>query len=205
MQKKTWEMAYYQETKRVNRKGLLERAIAADGLTPENELRQKLYNLRYNGSKENQEVDYFIRGLMTLEYMKVSKSIWDHKKKKRRERDSVLKDLQCDLAISCGETGKQIIYSEYCNLIKLYLELCEHDRTYSSLIFGLGKIKRTTFEKKVSDDIYRIAYVVPKVLGIENELCLFSKAASRMLCQQYPEETDSFYKRITESTVVSDW
>lgn len=192
----TWKNDYYRETNRANRKRILDLAVMTEGPTKEVELCQKLYDARYGNSRENKEVDYFIRGLMTLEYMKISKGIWNYKKKRDRERESVLKDFQWNLVKSYGETGEQIIYKEYCNLIKLYLELCERDRTYSSLIFGLGKIKRESFKKKVAEDIYRIAYIVPKKLNLEKELFLFSKAAAETFYRLYPGEADSFYQRI---------
>ena len=199
MTKKIWETEYYRETNRMNRKKILDTAVAAGDITPEIELCQKLYEARYGNSSANHEVDYFIRGLMTLEYTKTFKGIFDYSKKRNRERSSVLNDFQFDLVTSYKEIGEQIIFNEYCNLIRLYLELCELDRTYSSLIFGLGKIKRTTLEKKLADDIYNIAFTAPKTLHLEKELSLFTKAASDMFCQQYPSEADSFHNRITES------
>ena len=66
-----WVQDYYNETDRPKRKEILEKAIAEEGMTPENELRKYLYDARYGDSEEaGREVDYFIRGWMTLEYMK---------------------------------------------------------------------------------------------------------------------------------------
>ncbi len=186
MQKNILETSYFIETNHLKRKKILDSLITSCNITPEIELCQKLYNARYGNSGKNQEVDCFIRGLMTLEYMKNYKGFLLRKKRIQQERHSILKDLQCDLVKFYGDIGELILYNEYCNLIRRYLELCERDRTYSSFIFGLGKIKRTTFEKKVCDDIYRIAYVVPQMLNLEDELCLFSKAASDIVRQQYP-------------------
>lgn len=196
MHKKIWDTAYYHETNRTARKKILDETIAAAGLTPSIELCQKIYTARYGESTEDYEVDYFIRGLMTLEYMKTPKGIWDHKKKLLRERRNILTDFQCELAKSYGEIGERIIYNEYCNLIKLYMELCERDRAYSSLLFGLGRMKRKTLEKKLADDIYHLAYVVPKALDLEEELSLFSQAALHMFCQRYPREAEFFHERI---------
>lgn len=190
---------YFLETDRITRKKILDSAISNSKLSPELELCQKLYNARYGISNNKREVDYFIRGLMTLKYIKNCQNTWYSRKRIDRERNSVLNDFQFNLINTSGQLGKNIIYHEYCNLIRVYLKLCEHDRTYSSFIFGLGKISRTTFEKKLSDDIYHIAYTALTVLNLEGELSLFSKAASDIFCSQYPRENESFHKRIKEN------
>ncbi len=197
----TLELEYYKETSRPKRKELLDQMIAKNGLTQANILRQKLYIARYGSSeKNNRELDIFIHGWMTLEFIKSSKNTLRSTKKLQREGQSVLSDFQHSLIKEYGALGEEIIYQEYCNLTRLYLKLCEKDRSYGSVLLGLGRLNSDSFEKKVYDDIFRIAYVIPGILGIKDELASFSKAASYIFCQQYPTKADAFYKRVLEET-----
>ncbi len=199
LEEKAWEAAYYRETSRPKRKELLDNAIEEEGMTPANELRVKLYEARYGDSEERgQEVDYFIRGWMSLEYVKTTSRHWKNKKKASRQIHDITTDWQFDLVEEYGEVGRQIIYKEFCNLTRLYISLCEHDHTYGSVVFGIGRMGENSVINKIANDVFKVAYLAPDVLGIKEELSSFTKAASYIFCQMYPEETDTFYRRVME-------
>ena len=130
---KEWVRNYYRETDRKRRKQILDSAIAEEGMTPENELRLFLYDSRYGDSeKAGQEVDYFIRGWMTLEYMKSTSKFFLTKRRVSRDIASVRADWQFDKAAEYGDSGSVILYNELCNLTRLYIQICRRDKTYGS-------------------------------------------------------------------------
>lgn len=196
---KEWVRNYYRETDRKRRKQILDSAIAEEGMTPENELRLFLYDSRYGDSeKAGQEVDYFIRGWMTLEYMKSTSKFFLTKRRVSRDIASVRADWQFDKAAEYGESGSVILYNELCNLTRLYIQICRRDKTYGSFILGLGRVKDSTLTGRITDDIIKMAYELPKTLNMEEDFSIFTKAATYIFCQEFPEESDPFYRRLKE-------
>ncbi|MBR0397405.1 MAG: hypothetical protein IJI10_03960 [Eubacterium sp.] len=194
-----WVQDYYNETDRPKRKEILEKAIAEEGMTPENELRKYLYDARYGDSEEaGREVDYFIRGWMTLEYMKATSKFFLTKRKINKEIATVREDWQFAKVAEYGQAGADILYDELCNLTRLYLQICRRDKAYGSFIFGLGRVKDSTLSKRVSDDIYRMAYELPHAMDLVEEFAPFTKAATRIFCQEFPHESGKFYGRMKE-------
>ena len=197
---KQWEREYYRELKRDKRKAILEAAIAEEGMSPENELRTKLLESRYGRQLEKgQSVDYFIRGWMTLRFLLNSSKSFMFKKKARKELDNVKKDWKFDLAAEYGEAGQKVLYQELCNLTRVYLDLCQKDRNYGSILFGLGRVKEETLMSKIGRDIYSVAYEIPQLIGAEEELKLFTDAATRTLTEVFPEISDDFYEYIEKN------
>lgn len=197
---KQWEREYYRELKRDKRKAILEAAVAEEGMSPENELRTKLLESRYGRQLEKgQSVDYFIRGWMTLRFLLNSPKSFMFKKKARKELDNVKKDWKFDLAAEYGEAGQKVLYQELCNLTRVYLDLCQKDRNYGSILFGLGRVKEETLMSKIGRDIYSVAYEIPQLIGAEEELKLFTDAATRTLTEVFPEISDDFYEYIEKN------
>ena len=197
---KQWEREYYKELKREKRKEILEAAIAEEGMSPENELRTKLLELRY-GKKidRSNSIDYFIRGWMTLRFLSTNSGTLFFKKKAKRELGNVRKDWQFDLAAEYGETGQKVLYQEFCQLTRVYLDLCQKDKNYGSILFGIGHIKEDSLMGKIGRDIYTVAYEVPQEYGVAEELRLFTDAASRTLTDVFPEITDDFYELVEKN------
>ncbi len=197
---KQWEREYYRETKREKRKAILDAAIVEEGMSPENELRSKLLESRYGKKLEKgQSVDYFIRGWMTLQFLGTARKSFGFKRKVRKELASVKSDWQFELAAAYGETGQKVLYQEFCQLTRVYLELCQKDRNYGAILFGVGRIKEETMVNKIGKDIYTIAYEIPREIEAEEELRLFTEAASRTLTESFPEIADDFYELVEKN------
>ena len=186
---KQWEREYYRETKREKRKAILDAAIVEEGMSPENELRSKLLESRYGKKLEKgQSVDYFIRGWMTLQFLANARKSFGFKRKVRKELASVKSDWQFELAAAYGETGQKVLYQEFCQLTRVYLELCQKDRNYGAILIN-----------KIGKDIYTIAYEIPREIEAEEELRLFTEAASRTLTESFPEIADDFYELVEKN------
>ena len=169
-------------------------------MSPENELRSKLLESRYGKKLEKgQSVDYFIRGWMTLQFLANARKSFGFKRKVRKELASVKSDWQFELAAAYGETGQKVLYQEFCQLTRVYLELCQKDRNYGAILFGVGRIKEETMINKIGKDIYTIAYEIPREIEAEEELRLFTEAASRTLTESFPEIADDFYELVEKN------
>lgn len=186
-----WEREYCHELHRKKRRAILERAIETEGMSPANELRMKLLEARYGKSKE-QKTDYFLRGLMTLKMINAGGRGFFAKKRIAKDREAIRMDWKLELADSYGEIGKKVLYQEFCNVMLLYLKLCNDDRNYNSTLLGIGRLSEETLANKIGRDLYTIAYEYPEELGLKKELASFTEAAKQMFFEKYPDAEDVF-------------
>ncbi|MEE0955486.1 MAG: DUF6553 family protein [Eubacterium sp.] len=186
MEEQAWVYSYIRETDREKRRQILEEAIAAEGLSPENELRRKLLDSRYQ--KKNQaDVDTFIRGFMNLRFLENASKGFFAKGKIKKTMQLIREDWCMDLAHSYGEAGDRILCQELCNMTRLYFRLCEEDRNYNAVLLGFGHISDESRTAKIAKEIYDLAYVIPETAGLTEELKLFTKAAEDTFRQVYPD------------------
>ena len=189
MAEKLWIQQYMREPESGRRREILEQAIAEEGLTPDNELRQKLLNARYQ-EKDGREIDTFIRGWVNLSFLDNSSTGFFSKKRIEKEKKSVLSDWQLELAESYGETGRQVLYEEMFNLARLYMQICEEDKTYGSVILGLGQMKKERRTAKIARDVYRAAYELPARYDLREKLAVFTQAATDAFYEVYDRDKD---------------
>ncbi|HIV24966.1 MAG TPA: hypothetical protein IAB71_04135 [Candidatus Scatomonas pullistercoris] len=198
MEEKVWVEKYYLETDRERRKEMLDQAIAEEGMTRENEIRLKFWERRYETrEKDNVQIDRFIRGWMEMSYMNTSSRSAFGRKKLEREKEKVLDDWSMELARSYGEEGEEAFYQELCNMTRLYLQLCQEDKSYSSLILGIGTMKRESLINKIAMDVYTMAYAVPRFTGTEELFSTFTRAATDVFYETFPKNRELLEKRIS--------
>lgn len=188
MEEKDWVTKYYRELDREKRQEILEQVIAEEGMSPDKEVRKRLLEERYEQTKkEKTQVDRFIRAWMTLAYTKnVSGGLFG-RKKLLKDRESILKDWNFELARQYGEEGERALYQELHNMTELYLTLCQDDKSYSSMLLGLGKMNKDSLIAKMAREIYMMAYELPQELGMEEELRLFTRAATDVYYEMFPK------------------
>lgn len=198
MEAKSWVEEYYRETDREKRKEILDRGIAEEGMTRENEIRLKFWEGRYETrARDKAQVDRFIRGWMGMSYMHTASRSVLGRKKLEKEKARVLEDWNVPLAESYGEEGQEALYQELCNMTRLYLQLCQEDKSYSSLILGLGTMKKESLINKIALDVFTLAYTVPRFTGTEQVFALFTRAATDVFRETFPKNRDLLDKRIT--------
>ena len=189
MPEKLWVEEYIRESESGERRKILEKAVADEGMTPENELRARLLEKRYI-TKDGQETDRFMHGWMTLSFMREPRKGLLAARRKQKDRETVRSDWALDLAGEYGETGRDVLYQEFVQLSRLYIRLCQKDSNYSAVFFGLGRMKEDNLNIKIAKDIYRVAYEAPEEAGLKEELALFTKAATDAFCEMYSREKD---------------
>ncbi|MEE8836240.1 MAG: DUF6553 family protein [Eubacteriales bacterium] len=195
MEKKPWVVQYMYELDRKKRKELLDRAIELEGETPENELRRKLYDARYD-EIDGQNVDYFIRGWMGLFYLKGTTPNVFTKRKISKTRREIFSDWKMQLMEEYGDVGRDVMYEEFFNTTKLYIDLCKRDKGYNSVLLGLGKIKEDTLTGKIANDIFDIAWQVPRDTGMAEELEVFTRAATDAFCSEFDSDRDLLMNQV---------
>ena len=140
-----WIAEYKKETDRERRHRILEREKEAHEGEPEYEVRRKLWEGRYD-KKNGQAIDYGIRGWVNLQGLKRRVYLPGESKRLEKEIEAIKKDWQFDLCGEYGEVGEKALHDELFNLSLFYFDLCEKDKTYNSVVLGLGHI---TDERRV--------------------------------------------------------
>ncbi len=195
--KKPWVVQYMYETDRKKRKVILDRAIEEEGMSPENELRSKLFEARY-GIVESRDVDYFIRGWMSLFYMNGSAKGIFGKRKVSKQKEEILADWKVAMCEEYGEIGKTVLYEELFNMAYLYITLCTTDKNYGAILLGLGHMKDEDLVNKIAKDVYTMAYETPESTDTVEDFAIFTQAATDAFCAKFDDEKDLLLKRIPE-------
>lgn len=193
-----WERSYCFETKTSKRKKMLEEAIETWGMSPENELRKKLFDARY-GKTGDQNVDYFIRGWMALKFAGANNKGFFGRKRFQKELTGVLSDWKFSFPEKYGALGEKLLYQELSNMTCVYLKLCREDSHYNSILLGIGRMKEADLAGKIARDIYNIAYEIPKECNMEKEFSLFREAAVDVFLEEFPEQSEAFRERAAQS------
>ena len=195
MEEKNWVNEYSRELDRTKRQQILAAAIEEEGLSPANELRKKLIDARY-GKNKSQEIDYFVRGIMRLFYLKNGAGRFFAKGQSRREKEGIRSDLKLASGKPYGEVGEQVLYEEYSNLARLYISLCKSDKNYGAILLGLGKMKESSLVNKIARDIYTAAFDVPERAGMTDEMRTFQRAFTDVFCETFPDKQALLTERI---------
>ena len=83
---------------------------------------------------------------------------------------------------------EELLHRECQHLVRFYMDLCEKDKNYNSVLCGLITIKKDSAKAKLQRDIYETAILLPQEIGLEEDLDLLTKAAREMYELQFPGE-----------------
>ncbi|MBQ9550225.1 MAG: hypothetical protein IJU87_05370 [Lachnospiraceae bacterium] len=181
-----WIAEYKKETDRERRHRILEREKEAHEGEPEYEVRRKLWEGRYD-KKNGQAIDYGIRGWVNLQGLKRRVYLPGESKRLEKEIEAIKKDWQFDLCGEYGEVGEKALHDELFNLSLFYFDLCEKDKTYNSVVLGLGHITDERRVVKIAREVREITEIIPESLDVTEELAAFINAAREALVYKYPE------------------
>ena len=183
-----WISEYKKETDKNRRKVILDREREAHGSDPEYEIREKMWHARYD-KKNGMDIDYGIRGWVNLQSTKRRVYLPGEKKRLQKEIEGIKKDWQFPLCAEYGETGDKALSDELFNITLFYMDICERDKTYNSVLLGLGHITDERRAVKIAREIKEITETIPELLNIEEEFKPFIEAAGEALRYRFPEET----------------
>ena len=191
----SWVNLYIRETSRNGRIKLLDEAIAEEGLTEENALRRQIFEERHV-KEGGMDIDRFIRGWINFNLIENSMRGFMAKKRTEKEMNQIRKDLQLNVAQEHGAVGEKILEQEFRNLTWVYAHLCATDKTYSSVILGIGRMKEETLISKIARDCWRVAYDLPRLTGTTEEMRVFTRGVTEGFCEIYPDHRHFLMDRI---------
>lgn len=195
MEKKPWVVQYMYEIDRRKRKEILDEAVAVEGMTPENELRTKIYEKRYDSHK-GQDIDHFIAGWMNLSYLRgTTKNFWS-KRKIARARREIMDSWQMDMIGEYGDIGREILYEELFNMSRLYFDLCRRDKGYNSVFLGLGRINEDTLTVKIANEVFDVAYQTLADTEMTEDFTVFTRAATDAFCSEFDSDRDTLMNKV---------
>ncbi len=182
-----WLEGYNLSTEAEEKRQYLEQGLAEER-SPENLLRQKLWEKRYlDKSGHVTGADQFMAQWMELSYQKDQLNSFFGRGRVEKRVRKVYEDLM--FAEGTTEALCHVLYLEYVNLVSLYIMLCQKDKNYKSLLLGIGTMKEENLIAKIARDVYGSACVVPKMCGLEEEFSLLSRAAKDGFLLAFPRES----------------
>ena len=180
--------AYYREPDPMKRKTLLEQSIEAGEEPEANEIRQELWKLRYH-VENGTMADGFLKFWMTLEFNRNAGNKWfGGAKSARKEIQQELDRIKFKELMEKSELHRELYYRELCHLVRLYIELCEKDRSYNSILCGIMTMNKDKAKTKLQADVYETAISLPEQVGMKEELAPLIRAAREMYELHYPGE-----------------
>ena len=186
-----WISEYKKETDRARRKVILDREREAHSGDAEFEIREKIWKARYD-KKNGMDVDYGIRGWMNLQSAKRRIYLPGERRRLRKELDGVKADWQFPLCAEYGEIGDKALYDELFNISLFYYDICERDKTYNSIVLGLGHISDERRVDKIAREVREITVTIPETLEVTEEFEPFIKAAQDAFRYKFPDQPGDF-------------
>ena len=184
-----WPDCFYRERDAKIRKMLLDEADK-EGLTPEeNEIRRHLFELRYpeNGAVK----DTFLRAWLEVRFLRENNGNFLFRSKGPTKIIQILDEIGfADLGDD--RTYKGLLYQEVYHLGMLYASLCQEDKGYSSVIFGIGTMSEDKLANKIGAEFRDVAVNIPARFGVTGKYTLWTDALSDAFCDMFPEKENAF-------------
>ena len=184
---------YYKEIDPMKRKALLEKSIQ-EGQTPEEDaIRKELWEIRYKETSEadkSRRADGYLAFWMALEYNRKSYGSLFRWRGARKEITKHLKKLKFDEIQEKSPLHKELLYRECCHMVRTYMQLCEEDKNYNSLAFGIMSLSDDKKVEKLRQDIRETAFQLPGAVKMEKELDIVVRAAKEIYSDYFSEEDE---------------
>ncbi|MDO4339235.1 MAG: hypothetical protein Q4C91_14315 [Eubacteriales bacterium] len=183
--------AYYRESDPLKRKELLTQSIEAGEDTENNKIRKELWEIRYREPAQtgnSTRADGYLGLWMAMEFNRNTSGKLFGSRGARKEITKHLEKLKFSEFSARSQQHQELLYRECCHMVKTYMELCAKDRNYNTVLCGIINMSSDRSKEKLQRDIYETAVLVPRDIGMEQELALITRAAREMYEQQFPGE-----------------
>lgn len=180
---------YYRETDPAKRKELLDQAIAEEGATEENQARREIWDARYSMKSDlGGQADGYLKFWMTIEFNRTSANRWFGLRSARKGLTKEMNQVRFFELADRNDLYKELVYRECEHLVRMYMDLCQTDKSYTTALCGLMTIKKDDVKAKLQNDIFETAVKVPRELGMEEEMALLTRAARKVYEEYFPGE-----------------
>lgn len=153
---------------REKRKELLEQAIASGEDQEANKIRKEIWEARYKGTtNEGGIADGYLKFWMALEFNRNA----GHKvfgsgraqKEIRKELDDVkFREIRAKSALH-----EELLHRECQHLVRFYMDLCEKDKNYNSVLCGLITIKKDSAKQNCRETFMKLPYCFHRRLALK--------------------------------------
>ena len=185
-----WPESFYGVKDPEKRKEALTARIAEGKEPEENQLRMELWERRYGGKEKNSgEIDYFIRAWMSLRYIYGNRKSFFYGRKMKRDLAQVRADLCLEWGEEPGSLKEQLLYDELFHMGNCYIDLCLSDKSYSSVLMGMGQMKDTTLHNKIGQEIRETLYELPREAKMEREFRVLTQAVTDCYNEKFPNSS----------------
>ena len=138
----------------------------------------------------NHTYEYTVREdiLMSLEYNRDAGRRFFGMKSAKKEIGKHLEKLKFREFQQGDALRQELLYKECCHMVKTYMELCEKDKNYNTIICGIVPIGEKGAKNKLQVDIYETAVQLPVNLDMQEELGIITRAAREAYEKHFPGE-----------------
>lgn len=182
---------YYKEKDPMKRRKLLDKSIEAGEEPQENQIRQELWEIRYQDKSEAGQggrSDGYLGMWMAMEFEKGSANRLFGIKSARKSLQKHIDKLKLKEMSEKSELHAQLLYREWYHAVVLYLQLSQTDRNYSSYLLGMLSMKEADLNNKIKNDIYKTAIALPEQIKMTEELDVITRAAKAVYRDFFPDD-----------------
>ena len=167
------------------KKRYLDLGLAEDA-SPENLLRKKLWEVRYTQKGKLTGYDSFMALWMELGY---EQKQMGHFFFKGRTKKKMMK-LAEGFMFSEGTTEalQDVLFKEYVNLVEIYINLCQKDKNYKSIVLGVGTMKEESLLYKIAEDVYNTGCGAAILSGMTEQYELLMRATKSAFLDAFPQD-----------------
>jgi hypothetical protein len=166
--RKSLETLYYESVSIPEKAELLEQ-MKVKGENPDRiQIIDELYKHRYiKGGKGVENVDVAIRGWVNINFLADMAKGMFAKRKIPKKIEEILEDLGMNVCTKYGDLGKEIWKKELISVVSFYIHLCQTDKAYTSILFGIGHIKPEKLQRKICYDVVKTIHAIPRDIGTD--------------------------------------
>ncbi len=134
---------------------------------------QRLFAARYELNKKGEYNDHFVGALSQL--LEVARNSGGRLTEKRNT--NLVAEAVRTLCLDRGdEFSDDILYREMCQLIALYISICNEDTLYQSAFLGMGRMNSKNIREKIRSDLNLFWETIETFLGDLPDFRVFKKA-----------------------------
>lgn len=192
----SWPERYYEEFDPEKRRRLLDEAIAAgEGDAAENEVRRKLWELRYVRPRKNAPpADRYIALWLALDHWRKAGLAPRRARAARKELEPMVPLLQPE-----GDTDlvQPLLHSELTHAVRLYLNTCAQGN-YGTLLMGMMHMKDDQIIGKAAAEVAEVTLAVPRWAGMADAFAPLAPAAREAFALVFPAGAEALERAFAQ-------
>lgn len=192
----SWPERYYEEFDPEKRRRLLEEAIAAgEGDAAENEMRRRLWELRYVPARKNAPpADRYIALWLALDR-------WRKMGLTPRQAPAAHKELEkmAGLFRPEGSVGlvQPLLHAELVHTVRLYLSTCTQSN-YGTMLMSMMRMRDDQIVGKAAKEVAEVTCLVPRWADMADAFAPLAPAAREAFALVFPAGTEALERAFAQ-------